>query len=768
MDKEAIKGYDFTEDTLKPQAVMSLLSTHDSRMESLQPDMAIAKASYMTRFWRFIEGQERFNASQNYELSRLDQIEVNRVKPAISGYLSALYPRRINVVCSESPYTTGDPQKAQLLLTDWINKPMMRERILNCSRQALLYKGAGAKIGYDSAGEGMDRVWMRVFPYWEMVLDHDVHDREDQRFVGHVSFRPKQEVIDEYGLEDDIAGTSRDDYLSSHLSSVRKFKDSGEDGQEKQSFVRVLEFCNLVDDYYDMDGTRYKGRLEIYVMGGYENSEPFPVYMGPLPLVDHNGHPMAHIVPLLFEYEPEYPLRGVSYVDQLMPQQKEINALRSFTSVAARRDARIYLARKGSLDADAYTDLKSGEDGLIIEVDEQYAGNLRDVVVPIQHGNLSANLMESMRLAEFDMDRSITVSPAALGQVTKATAEEIRAVERHTESEFGRHAEQRDIWLLELLRRCLAAHVAGMYDKGDSEGAEQDKDEEGNKLDKHELQEKRETEDIEVKTQKPKEEKEFESHPMFHPETGQAEIADEHDKHIALGEKGYTHESPEGTEDELEKTKTERKKVEETRSEREPINLRTPQGEILKVVPEDLHSAFEIGFSEAGRSPQVDADLRQNLIVLMDRLLQLNDMSFQGGPMGVVANELLVTMHERFKFPPNLHPDYIQSLVSKLKEEEPDEAQPEQAPNPEQAPGPEQAPPPPGPGPGPEQAAPASIEEVLGKLEQMPPEQALMEMKEIFADNPELVEIIDYSLQNEPPEQQVETLQMILAELRKA
>ena len=43
-----------------------------------------------------------------------------------------------------------------------------------------------------------------------------------------------------------------------------------------------------------------------------------------------------------------------------------------------------------------------------------------------------------------------------------------------------------------------------------------------------------------------------------------------------------------------------------------------------------------------------------------------------------------------------------------------------------------------------------------------------MEMKEIFADNPELVEIIDYSLQNEPPEQQVETLQMILAELRKA
>ena len=755
MDKEAIKGYDFSEDILKPKEVMSLLSAHDSRMEALQPDMAIAKSSYMTRFWRFIEGQERFNASQNYELSRLDQIEVNRVKPAISGYLSALYPRRINVVCSESPYTTGDPMKAQLLLTDWINKPMMRERILNCSRQALLYKGAGAKIGYDSAGEGLDRVWMRVFPYWEMVLDHDVHDREDQRFVGHVSFRPKQQVIEEYGLDDEISGTSRDDYLSNHLSQVRKFKDSGESGEEKQAFVRVLEFCNLVDDYYDMDGTRYKGRLEIYVMGGYEDSEPMPVYMGPLPLVDHNGHPMAHIVPLLFEYEPEYPLRGVSYVDQLMPQQKEINALRSFTSVAARRDARIYLARKGSLDADAYTDLKSGEDGLIIEVDEQYAGNLRDVVVPIQHGNLSANLMESMRLAEFDMDRSITVSPAALGQVTKATAEEIRAVERHTESEFGRHAEQRDIWLLEILRRCLAAHVAAMYDKGDSEGAEQNRDEEGNELDKFDLKEKRQEEAIDEKSQKSEEEEEgFEPHPMYHPETGQAEIANEHADHIALGEKGYTHEPPEGTEDPLEETEDERAEVETERTEKRTINLRTPQGEILEVVAEDLHSDFEIGFSEAGRSPQVDADLRANLIGLMDRILQLNDMSFQGGPMGIVANELLVTMHERFKFPPNLHPDYIQSQVSKLKEEEPEEQkEPSSAPAQEQAPAPAEE--------------SASVENILAKLEQMPPDQALMELKEIFKDNPQLVQIIDQSLQTEPPEKQLETVQMILAELRK-
>ena len=59
MDKQTIKGYDFSDDILPPQEVLSQLSAHDVRMESLQPDMALAKAAYMTRVWRYIEGQER-------------------------------------------------------------------------------------------------------------------------------------------------------------------------------------------------------------------------------------------------------------------------------------------------------------------------------------------------------------------------------------------------------------------------------------------------------------------------------------------------------------------------------------------------------------------------------------------------------------------------------------------------------------------------------------------------------------------------------------
>ena len=85
-----IEGYDFDKDMLKPREVLDHLRAHDNRMDNDQSHMALAKAAYTTKYWRYIEGQEDYNT--NYELTRLDQIEVNRIKPALSGYISSLYP----------------------------------------------------------------------------------------------------------------------------------------------------------------------------------------------------------------------------------------------------------------------------------------------------------------------------------------------------------------------------------------------------------------------------------------------------------------------------------------------------------------------------------------------------------------------------------------------------------------------------------------------------------------------------------------------------
>ena len=120
MYRDMIDGYDFTKDMIKPREVLNHLRAHDNRMDNDQSQMALAKAAYTTKYWRYIEGQEDYNT--NYEMTRLDQIEVNRIKPALSGYISSLYPRRIEVVISQSPYTTGDPEKAELVINDWMNE----------------------------------------------------------------------------------------------------------------------------------------------------------------------------------------------------------------------------------------------------------------------------------------------------------------------------------------------------------------------------------------------------------------------------------------------------------------------------------------------------------------------------------------------------------------------------------------------------------------------------------------------------------------------
>ena len=771
MNKDQIQGYDFDNDVLSPSIVMDHLRAHDARMDDEQPYMALAKASYTTRFWKYIEGQEDLNSA--YEMGRLDQVEVNRIKPALTGYLANLYPRRIKVIIGQSPHTTGDTDKAEMLVNDWINQPIMRERVLSASRQALLYKGAGAKVGYDPAEEGLNRVWMRVFPYWEMVVDSDVHDWDDARFIGHVSYQPKQEIIDKYGLSDDISGTSRDDYLGHYLASSKGVNIKEEAAtDDANSFVRVLEFCNLTDDYYDTDGTRYKGRLEIYVIDGYDGSAK-PVFMGPLPLVDGNKKPLPHIVPLIFEHEPEYPYRGIAYSEQLLPQQKELNTMRSYLAQSARRDARMYLTPKGALDADAMSDLRSGEDGSIIEVDEQYAGNLGNVVVPLMHGPTSSNILNSMNMAESDFDRSTTISPAALGQVTKATASEVMAIEAHTQSEFGRHAEQRDLFLIRIVERCLAAHVSSLYDVGDSEGAEQDLNEEGIELSDDQLEQRREGDGVE-------DEEQYNPHMMYHPETGEERKAETEEEHLSLGDEGWGHEKPEkieeiGEEDDgldqddsdiidlASRVEPNRVSVEKNRTELKLV-LMDSRGELVEIEPKDIDSDFDIGFSEAGRSPLSRVEMRNNILQLSDKMLQLLQISQEAqGTMSALAVEMYKTIHEQFEFPSNLSYEYIQGQVAEAAEEEPP-PEPAPAPPPEgEPPGqpgmvPEEEPPPEAQAPPQEQP---SSEQVIGEIRKLPPNEALDALGQILADNPEAVKLVERA-KALPPEQQAEAVEMLL------
>ena len=374
---------------------------------------------------------------------------------------------------------------------------------------------------------------------------------------------------------------------------------------EHDKFVRVLEFCNFEDDYIDDSGVRYKGQLEIFVINaGSDSGNILSVFKGPLPLVDGLNRPKAHIIPLIFEHEPEFPLRGLAFAEQLIPQQKEINIGRSTIQTSSRRDARIYTTIEGLFEPSELEKIERGEDGTVLKIKKNDAQFANRAMVPVATPSISSNITTSMSLAESDLSRSTSLSQAALGQTTSASASEVTIVESHTQSEFGRHAEQRDIFLTQVIVLILASYTASLYDKGDSEGGDEGHTSEGEKI------------AVEV----------------------EVDETDSYDKNVPEERVAAdTDEEADRFQDFVPSDNNEEVAIEREEKERERIMvdlvLLDKNQEEVSISVEDIDSDFKIGFNEAGRSPASRMQQRQTLIQLSDKLLQL---------LGMTENKALV------------------------------------------------------------------------------------------------------------------------------
>ena len=792
-------------DQITPKLVHQFVRGHDKYARQNRKDWSLYKHTYMTRYWEYMTVDDM--PKRNRRLREVE-VEVNRLWGVITSYLSALYPRASRVVLSPDPTGKGDPEKAEISVNRMFESRKIHERVMTALRQALLYPGAGMKVGYKQGrGNPMDRVWMRVIPIWEMLLDTEVSDTDDERFRGHLYYRPKKEVEEEYGLSD-LNGVRRVDFLSGSDTEADDYKNRKryEVPNDDNNFVRVLEFCNLVDHYTDPENPdfKYEGRLEIYVLGQGNHSKK-PVYVGPLPFAKHDGEPLAHIVPLIFNYEPEFPLRGIAHTKRLMPQFKELNAYRSYMAMATRKDTRQYVTRKGTFNSDEMTLLTEGHDGLILEVDSGYERPLADAIIPIQNAPISANIQNYLANVEVDLERVIGTSPAARGIVTKATAYEVETVQQYTESEFGLHAAIKDQWLANLTELMMRALIASMTDDGNSYGA-------------HEAQ-KTDVAEVGASAQEdqsvPPEEREPETFDIAKikslAEMIGVDVNDEDFKDLAskitmkrelddmseeelnlLGSTlaGRTADVERATE-EREEAQAEMALVKNTAAMQEPLvdeDVVPPLGlfanedeyqivtekiilrdrnEQIVVTVEDLDADFLISFVEGGRTPLSDAAMQQNLVALLEPYSALWQTSTQGGPVGVFAKNYMKVLAERFELPKDLHPEELEAelKMQEQKAEQPPEAPPEAPPGaPSEEPAPEQAQEPqPEPEQQPEQAPEGqpSPQEVIEQLKTLPPDQALQAMKQLFGEAPEIAQVIE-QIEQMPPEQQGEAIQQFL------
>ena len=159
-------------DILTPKVLLDHLRLHETTSKRNAKKWRLYKETYLTRFW---ETQQAGNVRTMQDLPSQIQVEVNRLYGIIESYVAALYPKAARVVVGPGPTLGGDASKVEMVANKWLNQNKTHLRVLKSIRQGLLYPGSGIKIGVDDGpGDVLDRVWFRVIPYWEMVLDNDV------------------------------------------------------------------------------------------------------------------------------------------------------------------------------------------------------------------------------------------------------------------------------------------------------------------------------------------------------------------------------------------------------------------------------------------------------------------------------------------------------------------------------------------------------------------------------------------------------------------
>ena len=786
-------------DQLPHSVVLEHLRAHDKKMRNKRSRWALYKSTYMTQYWDHVQNKGQ-TSSSGKKLTDVE-VEVNRLWGVISTYLSALYPRASRAVMGPDPAGKGDTMKAALAANRWLASRKIHQRIMSGLRQSLLYPGCGAKIGYSpGSGSPLDRVWLRVIPWWEIVLDGDVCDAEDERFRGHVYYRPKVEVEREYGLKD-LAGTRRVDFLAEQGTANSRSKGSKKDqaNSDEAAFVRVLELCNLADTIKDEanEDVVYQGRLEIYVLGQGAISKE-PVFTGPLPFANPDGTAVSHISPLIFNSEPEFPLRGISQTSRLMPQLRELNAYRSFMAMATRKDTRQYVTRKGTLSGEEMTNLTEGHDGLILQVDQSFERPLTDAIIPVPNAPISSNIGRYLAEVERDLERVIGTSPQARGQVTKATAFEVQTVQMYTESEFGMHAAIKDEWLAELVKLLMRALIAAMTDRGDSLGAYEGQDvrvaevgaipDEGNDEKPPEPTDEPWTveriQEIAKKANVNTSDDDFKV--LVEKVTGKESLDDLSDDELQMLGAALGGDAPKQELTEEEDGQSKQALVDNISASQQsyvddelvqPLGvvdegsdsitiqqdalILNERGENIVVTVHDLDAAFDISFVEGGRTPLTDAAMQQNLVALLQPYSALWEVAKVPGADGLFAKSYMKVIAERFDLPKDLHPDELLSRMEEeaetAKEEGDEPAAKGEAP-PEQG----AAPPPEGEAP-PEQGGgeDEQMKAMVAEIAQLPPAQAIAELKKLFASDAKMVEMLT-AMESMPPDEQQQMLGQIL------
>lgn len=640
-------------DQYTPDRVQRLLSLHGRRLEKRSNVWRMLNAAYLTRFWEYVGNTTGQDKNSRWNINGTE-IEVNRLWRRVMTYKAALYRKTSRIECGPDPLDDrGDPVIGSAVSNALWMDESSAEQMDRAVEMGILFPGAGFKVGVDEGrAPALRRVWTRVIPWWEMVLDSDISDVKDERFRGHRYWAPKAMIEDKYNLVG-LTGSQRKDFLFEDNSASSTPQQGGASsasvtgsngGDDDGEFVEVLEFSNLVDWVRGGSGGKYKGRQEIYILNQGDKYKE-PIDRSPLPFADADGVGMSHIEYLIFCHEPSFPLRGVSPCERILPQLRETNVYRTKLAEMMRRNARKVFYRKGAIADDQLDKLIDGNDYVFPAIEDDSV-DLRAIVFPVPAIPIAAEFWQWMGQVQSDDDQAWgQITPATGGASEKNKTAYANQIEQFwTESEIGYHGQCLTSTVKRLTRLRLRAVIHAMQSVGDAVGGH------GATL-----------------------------NGAVPSDTDLAPIGVTHGEDptvstaIADDTKGGA--GPAVSVDEASAVAVASGDAEESTTVQtgdvaqvvvSEFSVKDLDGKLHAVTVEALDGDFEIKFVDGGRTPMADSALLQFLSTQGKQYFEWFALVMKGGPGAVIARAWMQEVANIAQLPPALHVD---TLERKAKEE---------------------------------------------------------------------------------------------------
>lgn len=747
-----------TKDQFNATRVMGQLRAHDAAVEEIRGEMALHKATYATNFWMYGRGAGN-QKTWGYGKSTGVDIEVNELQPMIRARIAAIFRATQRVSCNPDPMGRGDPEKMALVYNAWLTQRLQKPRILRALTQLELYPGVGFKVvTVSGTAPAIERVQLRIVPWWEVVLDRDVTDEEEERFRGHIYWMPRIEAEAKWPMtRGKLKGTTRSDFLA-NPSGTSASRSAGKrnrgnapgttssDVSQDDDWVRVLEFYNLRDNV-TKDGSTFVGRLEVWMVDQDDEFRREPIIMEPLPFATPSGRPLPPIVPCIQLPEGEYPFRGIAPVKRAMPQYAEQNLCRSAIAAASRLNARKGLVRPGALGTNAKDVLSDGVDMHYGEVAADYQGPLSDAIYNVPHHPVASDLYKWQEILGADKSAVRATPPQSLGQIAgrDTTAYEVQTAALAMENETGMSAGVFLAAMTDVLILVGRGVILNMTRVKDSSG--------GN--------------------------------------AGDVDLA----SHTAKPAAGQ--DSPE--QNEVDATNTAaaeaRGGVDPLRSLQSMLMPGTDVNasghveivqDILQVQDEkgttpvtaaDLDGDFPPTFVEGVRTPMTDAAKQQALLSVYPQYAQLWQQVNEGGPAGILAEQAMRSIAVSFDLPESMHVDALKAALHREEKETPPPASSPMKRAAQPPPGEEPMPPPPD-----EQAAhesepsaPANrpggekaLTDAEAAVKAGDVDTALRVLNAAFGDRPAAKKILDEIAATDDPAQRLALINDTLTTIRSA